>query len=236
MSIETPCKSTTQFDQETQMKTKVIKLRPISEPLTKERDTVSLNQKDLNGPTAVAINSSSKARRSRLLAGPLQRVGRSLPELRAIMLISDDSGLHQELRRSANEQRRIVVRVSGIDGIEHVIQLLRPTVVLLDLDLSQDVAWNVGETLLRQQDCPPVILLTARAEPFELRMAISSGSVLDKSKGPAHLLEAMELALDRSRVAQEERKTAQRMLLRWLRPLSWPLRSAINYRFWGINE
>jgi len=218
------------------MKPKVIKLRPIYEPLTNERDTASCNQEDLDGQTAEAINSSWNAHRSSILARPLQSVGRTLPELRAIMLISEDGGLHQELRRSANEHRRIVVRVSGVAGMEHVLQLLRPTAVLLDLDLSQDTAWNMAETLLREQDCPPVILLTARAEPFELRMAIGSGSVLDKSKGPSHLFDAMEQALGQSRLAQGERKAAQRMLLRWLRPLSWPLRSAVNYRFWGINE
>src|SRR5262249_50811183 len=156
-------------------------------------------------PTAVAVHSSSRARRSRLLARPLQSVARSLPELTAIMLISEDGGLHQELRRSANEQRRIVVRVSGVAGMEHVLQLLRPTAVLLDLDLSRDCAWNMGETLLQEQDCPPVIFMTARTEPFELRMAISSGSVLDKSKGPAQLLEAVEQTLSQSRLAQGER-------------------------------
>jgi hypothetical protein len=71
------------------------------------------------------------------------------------------------------------------------------------------------------------ILLPARAEPFELRMAISSGSVLDKSKGPSHLLAAWERAVTQNRTANASAL---------VKTLSWQLRSTVNYRFSGINE
>jgi hypothetical protein len=65
-------------------------------------------------------------------------------------------------------------------------------------------------------------------------MAISSGSVLDKSKGPSHLLAAWEQAVTQSGARGMQNRAANASAL--VKTLSWQLRSTVNYRFWGINE
>ena len=160
----------------------------------------------------------------------------SLPELRSVLLISEDTALHETLRGPANSQRLIIVRVGGLAGVDEVLRLLRPCAVVLDLDLSQDAAWNLGDKLLLQHYCPPVLFLTASTERFDVRTAIQSGSIIDKTAHPLRLLQLVDQATGLTRAALAERMASQRVLLRWLRPWGWSLSIAPGHRFRRINE
>ena len=67
--------------------------------------------------------------------------------------------------------------------------------VLLDLDLPSQAAWEAADWLLQEQNCPPLILLTARSGQFDLSTAIRAGSLVDKTIGPSQLLEVVDETL-----------------------------------------
>ena len=71
----------------------------------------------------------------------------------------------------------------------------QPAVVLLDLDLPSQAAWEAADWLLQEQNCPPLILLTARSGQFDLSTAIRAGSLVDKTIGPSQLLEVVDETL-----------------------------------------
>jgi DNA-binding response OmpR family regulator len=155
---------------------------------------------------------------------------------RTILLITEDKRLHESLRGLANTIGRIVVRLSEATGVASILHAVKPTAVLLDLDLPNQAAWNVAETLLSQYNCPSVILFTAPTEQFDLKTAMRAGLLVDRSKGPSRLLEVTEEILAMSDSAQAERNVLQRVLIRWLRPRHWPLRRTAEYRSVAINE
>lgn len=157
-------------------------------------------------------------------------------EKRTILLISDDARLHQNLRGVANMVGRMVVRVDGVVDISRIVYAIRPAVVLLDLDLPADAAWRKADALLQEQRCPPLILLTARSEQFDVRTAIQAGSLVDKSADPKRLLDKVEQTLAAPNSSSAERNAIQRVVVRWLRPRSWSVPLKPAYRFWGINE
>jgi len=158
------------------------------------------------------------------------------PEKRTILLISNDTRLGQELRCVANAVGRMVVRVDGAADVSRIVYAVRPAVVLLDLDLPAEAAWEKADSLLQEQRCPPVILLTARKEQFDVRTAIQAGSLVDKSAEPAHLLDIVDRTLAMTDSSQTELNAIQRVIVRWLRPCSWSVPVTPAYRFWGINE
>ena len=80
-------------------------------------------------------------------------------ERRTILLISRDTGLHENLRGLANTVGRIVVRLENPAGVVAILHVVRPAAVLVDLDLPKRAAWEVGEALLQEQSCPPLFLL-----------------------------------------------------------------------------
>ena len=155
---------------------------------------------------------------------------------RTILLISDDTRLHEDLRRRANTVGRIVVRLGREAGIAAILQVLRPTAVLLDMDLPKQAAWRVADALLREEGCPPVILFTGLSEQFDVKTAIRAGLLVDKSEGPSRLLDVAEETLAMPEQNQAERNAVQRVLIRWLKPCNWPVRLSPAHRFWGINE
>jgi CheY-like chemotaxis protein len=222
------------------MKPKIMKLVPIPDGVLANTEIPKSNQR--NPPP------EPPARRSNHLCKPHWTAGTKTlaerchgvrlagPHTNTILFITEDAGLHQQLRGLANEQGRMVVRVTGAVSTARMLQLLKPAAVVLDLDLSRETAWTVGATLLLEQDCPPLMLLTARREPFDLRTAIRSGSVLEKSGGPWRLLDTLDHALAENRLAQIKRNAALRALLHWLRPRGWSRSMPVAHRFWGINE
>ena len=232
-------KTQSKFDSIGKMKPKILKLEPIPDSVLADTEIPMSKRPNPPEPPATRTNQLYKPHvtvGAKTSAAQGYGVRLARPDANTILLISEDAGLHQQLRGLANEQGRIVVRVTEAAGIAQVVQLLRPVAVVLDLDLSREAAWTLGTTLLLEQDCPPLVLLTARREPFDLRTAIRSGSVLEKSAGPWRLLDTLDQALAETLLAQMKRNAALRALLHWLRPRGWSRSMPVLHRFWGINE
>jgi FixJ family two-component response regulator len=150
---------------------------------------------------------------------------------RTILLVSADTRLHEALRCMANTVGRIVVRLHRAAGVALVLHVVKPAVVLLDLDIPKQAAWGAAEAILQEQNCPPVILLTAPSDQFDVRTALRAGCLLNKSEEPSRLLEAVEERLAMSESSQAKWNATQRVLIRWLKPCSWPLSRTQAYRF-----
>jgi FixJ family two-component response regulator len=157
-------------------------------------------------------------------------------EKRIILLISEDTRLYENLRRLAKLVGKIVVRVGKLSGVGLFLQLLKPKAVLLDLDLPDHAAWKMADALLKEQSCPPMVLLTSRRPQFDTETANCTGSLVDKSDDSSHLLEVVEKASSMSESGQNERNAIQRVLIQWLKPCKWPIPFTPANRFWGINE
>jgi CheY-like chemotaxis protein len=153
-----------------------------------------------------------------------------------ILLVSDDTKLGKGLRRAAERMGRAVMRVDETIGALRRVRSGQPTVVLLDLDLPSQAAWETADCLLQEQRCPPLILLTARSDQFDLSTAIRAGSLVDKTAGPSRLLEALDKTLAVPCFAQAERNAIQRVVIRWLKPCGWSAPVSPAHRFWAINE
>ena len=108
--------------------------------------------------------------------------------------------------------------------------------VLLDLDLPSQAAWEAADWLLQEQNCPPLILLTARSGQFDPSTAIRAGSLVDKTIGPSRLLEVVDETLGVPCSAQAERNAIQRVVIQWLKPCGWSIPVTPAYRFWPLNE
>ena len=153
-----------------------------------------------------------------------------------ILLISDDTSLGEHLRCAAGRAGRVVVQVDGvIDALRKVLagQLV---VVLLDLDLPAEAAWETADCLLQEQSCPPLILLTARSDQFDLSTAIRAGSLVDKTTDPSRLLGVVADTLAAPCSAQAERNAIQRVMIQWLKPCGWSAPIKPAHRIGGIKE
>ena len=157
-------------------------------------------------------------------------------EERGILLISDDASLGENLRFAAARTGRAVVQVDGVADALRKLRAGHPAAVLLDLDLPSQAAWDAADCLLQEESCPPLILLTARSDQFDVNTAIRAGSLIDKSAGPRQLLEAVAQTLAGPSSAQAERNAIQRVMIRWLRPCGWSVPVTLAHRFTGINE
>ena len=157
-------------------------------------------------------------------------------EKRGILLISDDASLGENLRCVAARTGRAVVRVDEVTDALRKVRAGQPAAVLLDLDLPSQAAWEAADCLLQEQSCPPLILLTARSDQFDLSTAIRAGSLVDKTADPSLLLEAVEQTLAVPCSAQAERNAIQRVMIRWLRPCGWSVPVTTAHRFWGANK
>jgi CheY-like chemotaxis protein len=154
----------------------------------------------------------------------------------AILLVSDDTAVAENLRRAADQAGRSVVQTGGLGEALRVVHAAHPAAVVLDLDLPGQSAWEIADGLLQEAGCPPLILLTGRRDQFDVSTAIRAGSLVDKAANPAGLLEVVEqaAALPDSNLA--ERNAIQRIVIRWLRPCAWSVPVTPAYRFWGLNE
>jgi DNA-binding response OmpR family regulator len=153
-----------------------------------------------------------------------------------ILLISDDALVAESLRRAAEQAGRSVVRAAGLGETLRTAHLIQPVVVVLDLDLPSDGAWEIADALLQKGGCPPLVLLTGRGDQFDVSTAIRAGSLVDKSAGLPKLLEAVDQALALPDSNRGERNAAQRIMIQWLRPCAWSVPVTPTYRFWGLNE
>ena len=157
-------------------------------------------------------------------------------EKRGILLVSDDASLGESLRCAAARTGRAVVQVNGVADALRKVRAGQPAAVLLDLDLPSQAAWEVADCLLQEESCPPLILLTARSDQFDLSTAIRAGSLVDKSTGSSRLLEVVDETLAGPCSAQAERNAIQRVMIRWLRPCGWSVPVTPAHRFTGMNE
>ena len=164
------------------------------------------------------------------------RPGPRHAEKGGILLVSDDATLGENLRHAAERTGRAVLRVERTAEALRRVRSDQPTVVLLDLDLPSQAAWEAADWLLQEPNCPPLILLTARSDQFDLSTAIRAGSLVDKTIDPSRLLEVVDETLRVPCSAQAERNAIQRVVIRWLRPCGWSASVTPAYRFWSINE
>lgn len=155
---------------------------------------------------------------------------------RTILLITNDQRFHENLRALANTLGLLVLQAKGAVGLVSILRATKPMVVLLDLDLPDESAWQTADVLLNETGCPTVILLTGRAAQFDMEAAIRAGSLVSKSQPPGRLLELIDEALRMPENNQAERNAIQRVLIRWLRPSAWAGSTTPAYRFWGRNE
>ena len=158
------------------------------------------------------------------------------PSKGLILLISQDTHLHNRLRGLANTAGMLVVRLDAMQGVVPAMRAISPAIVLLDLDLPNQVAWDIADAMLQQQNCPPVILLSSCCEQFDVSTATRAGSIVDKSEGATRLLEIAHEALSMPQPNRVEQNAILRVLIRWLKPCSWSFPVTPAHRFWGINE
>ncbi|MDD1648983.1 MAG: response regulator [Methylococcaceae bacterium] len=154
----------------------------------------------------------------------------------AILLVSNDTALGENLRQDADRAGRSVVQADGLVEALRAVRSAQLAAVLLDLDLPSRGAWEVADSLLQEAGCPPVILLTGRRDQFDLSTAIRAGSLVDKSASLGKLLEVVDEALALPDCNRGERNAIQRIMIQWLRPCAWAVPVTPTCRFWGLNE
>ena len=155
---------------------------------------------------------------------------------RTILLITNDKTYHENLRSLANAIGLFVVKATRMSGTIAILQATKPAAVVLDLDLPEEAAWRMADTVLNEPGCPAVILLSGRTAQFDMRTAIRAGSLMSKNESPGRLLGVIQERLQRPEANPVEWNAIQRVLIRWLRPSGWAERSGGAHRFWGINE
>jgi CheY-like chemotaxis protein len=221
------------FNREKMMKPNLIEILQHEKQLNPESEEFRPSKFLRTQPSTKTRNTKGRNRPRMLVRGSLGP--RTDPDKKTILLISHDTRLHQDLRWVANTAGQIVVRVGPEADITQIMYVVRPAVVLLDLDLPAEAGWEKADALLQAQHCPPMILLTARSEQFDIRTAIQAGSLVEKSD-PRQLLDKVNQVLAEPQSCQVERNAIQRVVIGWLRPCSWCVSVTPAYRFWGINE
>ncbi len=154
----------------------------------------------------------------------------------ALLLVSDDAGLGVRLGNMMSLAGLAFKQVNDSAAVLRLADRDRLAVVLLDLDLPAVASWDAAERLLEDGSGPSLIFLTGRTDHFSLGAAIQAGAIMDKSASPARLLESVDRVLMEAVPARADRRTRQRLLVRWLRPYEWTVPVAPGNRHWGINE
>ena len=155
---------------------------------------------------------------------------------KALLLVSDDAALGVSLGNAADLADLAFQQVGDSVTAGRVANQERPAVVFLDLDLPGLEGWRAAEQFLRDENGPPVVLLTARTAHFDLDVAIRAGMVLDKSARPGQVVDRVNRLLAKQETEQGYFRAGQRLLIRWMRPYDWTVAAAPVDRHWGINE
>ena len=129
-----------------------------------------------------------------------------------------------------------MLQAGGLDEALRAVRSAHLAVVLLDLDLPSQGAWEIADGLLQEPACLPLILLTGRRDQFDVSTAIRAGSLVDKSASLAKLLEMVDQALALPDCNRGERNAIQRIMIQWLRPCAWAVPVTPAQLFWRINE
>jgi CheY-like chemotaxis protein len=188
-------------------------------PPSEEKDTSGLADQELQWSQSQPLNSHPALRQRGLL-----------------LLLSEDEVLCWSLLVAASNTARRLVRGHPTADVQLTLRIVRPDLVLLDLDLPDEAAWDAADALLQDGDCPPVLLLTSRGEQSQFDSAIQAGCLTEKSANPTKVMELVELRLRSIRTDWQEQKAIQRLMIRWLKPCSWSVPVAPQNRYWGINE
>jgi CheY-like chemotaxis protein len=160
----------------------------------------------------------------------------TVAEKRPLLLLSEDKVLGWNLLMAASRAGRKLVRAHPAANGPQMLQVVQPEAVLLDLDLAEEAAWAAADSLLQDEECPPLILLTSNADQADFDTAVQAGFLIPKTTHPAKLLELIERKIQSTKAVQREQNAIQRIVVRWLKPYGWSVRIASQKRFWGINE
>jgi DNA-binding response OmpR family regulator len=160
----------------------------------------------------------------------------TVPQKRPLLLICEDEMFCWNLLTTASRIGRRLVRGHPAADGPQTLRIVKPDAVLLDLDLSEEGAWLAAGSLLEDENCPPLILLTSQEKQSDFDTAIQAGCLIEKTVSPTKLLELVEQRLQSTRAARRKQKAMQRLVIRWLKPCRWSVRLAPMNRFWGINE
>lgn len=189
--------------------------------------------------TVTAINSENDLKPGALndvVSSLRRRPSRSqTEEQRTILVVSEDTEFIDDLRLATKRGGRTIAQVKAQNAIEK-IRVRQPGAVLLDLDTPSKDAWDLADSLLAQQDCPPLLLLTAHSGHIGIRAAICTGTAADKTNSPVRLLQLLENILTAPHADRIDRAITQRIIVRWLRPAHWSIPVTPAPRYWGINE
>ena len=158
------------------------------------------------------------------------------PQQRCLLVLSDDEKFWQSLLTAASYSGQMLVRDHATSDTQRILRLVKPAVVLLDLDLPPADAWDVADSLLQDANCPPLLLLTSRSDQPDFKTAIQAGSLIDKSERPARLLELADITLESPGSAHRSRHAMQQIVIRWLKPCNGSAQVIPLHRFWDVNE
>jgi len=153
----------------------------------------------------------------------------------SLLVVSEDEKFWRNFSAAASQAGRKLVRKRSTADAPRTVRLLRPAAILLDLDIPSAAAWDVADSLLQDENCPLLLLLTSRSEHVGFNTAIQVGSLLDKGD-PVALVQLVNQRLGLPRSTHREQNAMQRIVIRWLKPCSWSAEVIAMRRFWGINE
>ena len=147
-------------------------------------------------------------------------------------MLSEDELFCWNILNAAIQAGRRLVRGHPAANGPQMLRIVKPEVVLLDLDLHEELAWVTADALLQDENCPPLILLTSNGKRSDFDTAIQAGCLIEKTIEPMRLLAVVEQKLTSTKADQREQNAIQRLVIRWLKPVQ----IAQMNRFWGINE
>ena len=190
-----------------------------SPPLEESETTLGLADQELQWSKSHSLNSHPVVRQR----GPL-------------LLLSEDEVLCWRLLVAASKAGRRLVRGHPAADARQTLRIVKPELVLLDLDLPDEAAWEAADALLQDEDCPPVMLLTSRGKQSDFDTAVEAGCLIEKNASPTKVMELVELRLRSIGTDRQEQKAIQRLVIRWLKPCSWSAQGTPQNRYWAINE
>lgn len=153
-----------------------------------------------------------------------------------LLLVSNDASLGVRVSDAACLAELPFQQFNDAANALRLAERDRAAAVLLDLDLPASSGWVAAELFLRDENGPPVALMSARLGHLDLGLAIRSGLVMDKSIGSSLLLEQVHALLAKSHGDRQLRRACQQLLIRWLRPYESTVPVSPDHRHWGINE
>jgi CheY-like chemotaxis protein len=190
-----------------------------SPPMEERENTLGFVVQGIQRAKSHSVNSHPVVRRR----GPL-------------LLLSEDEVLCWRLLVAASKAGRRLVRGHPAADARQTLRIVKPELVLLDLDLPDEAAWEAADALLQDEDCPPVMLLTSRGKQSDFDTAVEAGCLIEKNASPTKVMELVELRLRSIGTDRQEQKAIQRLVIRWLKPCSWSAQGTLQNRYWVINE